>query len=56
MTEGAVWKRNSKWKVDGDRVHEQLEGFSNYTGLKNMNFGNMIEVGSGPWTQTRGLL
>ena len=48
------------WKVTGshgnsDRGSEHLEGFNNYDKLQNL-LGNVLEVGAGPWTQTRMIL
>eukprot|EP00961_Rhodomonas_salina_P161933 2180975-Rhodomonas_salina.1 len=50
--ETAEW--NDSW-LDGDRVGEHQEGFGGYACAPD-RLGHVLEMGAGPWTQTRGLL
>lgn len=53
-----AWAQNSGASgVSDDRSFEHFEGFAQYDGIpSNLGPIKLIEVGSGPWTQTKGLL
>mmetsp|Transcript_21399 Transcript_21399/g.50876 ORF Transcript_21399/g.50876 Transcript_21399/m.50876 type:complete len:413 (-) Transcript_21399:165-1403(-) len=48
--EGAVWK---KLGGNNDRAGEHITAFHKYQDVTNRQLGDVIEVGSGPWTQSR---
>ena len=48
--EGAVWK---KLGGSNDRAGEHIAAFSKYHHVARRQLGDVIEVGSGPWTQSR---
>lgn len=52
-SEAQLWARISG---SDDRASEHIEGFRSYAALRGKKLGNMIEVGGGPWTQTRRLM
>jgi SAM-dependent methyltransferase len=51
--EGAVWKSIGG---NNDRAMEHITAFDMYKDVANKQLGDVIEVGSGPWTQSRFLL
>lgn len=52
--EGTLWKMAGR--RNHDRAPEHVGAFGSYKGLSGRSLGDMIEVGSGPWTQSRFLL
>jgi len=50
--EKAEW--NDSW-LDGDRVAEHIQGFGGFA-CAPQRLGHVLEMGAGPWTQTRGIL
>ena len=53
VAESRAWKGNSG---NSDRSDEHKEGFQGYHILNGLYLGDVIEVGAGPWTQTRAIL
>lgn len=53
--EGAWATSAANQGLSSDRPEEHWEGFQNYASVP-VNLGSVIEVGAGPWTQTKGLL
>jgi len=51
--EKALWASSG---VDDDRGAENKEGFDDYRALKGLKLGRLLEVGSGPFTQTKTIL
>ena len=51
--EKALWASSG---VDDDRGAENEEGFDGYRALKGQKLGRLLEVGSGPFTQTKTIL
>ena len=55
QAEGELWATLKK--QNGDRYEDHWEGFQDYEAFKpNADLGSVIEFGSGPWTQFRGVL
>ncbi len=51
--EGSAWKGNPS---NDDRSAEHITAFQSYKSGLPHDLGDVIEVGAGPWTQTRGML
>ena len=51
--EGSLWKKSSS---NHDRAPEHLKAFRQFKIEMPDDLGSVIEVGAGPWTQTRGIL
>ena len=49
--EGAVWK--TLGGANNDRAGEHIAAFNKYQDVTTRQLGDVIEVGSGPWTQSR---
>eukprot|EP00775_Hariotina_reticulata_P012241 gene12241-12379_t len=50
--EGSLWRTSGG---SGDRVHDHMEGFSQYEAVPEY-LGHLLEVGCGPWTQLGAIL
>ena len=51
--ENTLWAKNAG---KSDRGPEHTEGFGGYAALKGRDLGRLIEIGAGPWTQTREMM
>lgn len=61
---GKRWKKAQKYEsalwvsvnIDNDRIETHQIGYNMFAALGDVDFGHLLEVGAGPFTQTKGVL